>query len=296
MAYVDASKASVRKGVRVRIPLPAQSIAFGETVVALLENAFMYPADTVGLAKLLSGLGLLDRENAAICGVSVRAIRHWRAGNRRAHPDSARQSPPICPRCHGRALNPEAYAYLLGLYLGDGHITRSQRTHVLWLACSDAWPGLLVDAKQTMSLVMPSSSVFCASHRGVACTYVKSTSKHWPCLFPQHGPGRKHDRKIELEPWQHEIVDSYPGDFARGLFHSDGCRLINRVRRPLESGDRWYEYPRYLFVNRSADIHRLCGETLDRLDVAWRFSKPTTISVARRDAVARLDEFVGPKY
>jgi hypothetical protein len=30
--------------------------------------------------------------------------------------------------------------------------------------------------------------------------------------------------------------------------------------------------------------------------VEWRFSRPTTISVARRAAVARLDEFVGPKY
>jgi len=47
---------------------------------------------------------------------------------------------------------------------------------------------------------------------------------------------------------------------------------------------------------RSADIHRLCGEALDRLGVEWRFSRPITISVARRAAVARLDEFVGPKY
>ncbi len=38
------------------------------------------------------------------------------------------------------------------------------------------------------------------------------------------------------------------------------------------------------------------GSATDRLGVAWRFSKPTTISVARREAVARLDEFVGPKY
>jgi hypothetical protein len=143
---------------------------------------------------------------------------------------------------------------------------------------------------------MPSSRVFCASHSGVACTYVKSVSKHRPCLFPQHGPGRKHERRIELESWQQEIVDRHPGDFARGLFHSDGCRLINRVRRPVKGGDRSYEYPRYLLVSRSADIHRLCGEALDRLGVAWRFSKPTTISVARREAVARLDEFVGPKY
>ncbi len=41
---------------------------------------------------------------------------------------------------------------------------------------------------------------------------------------------------------------------------------------------------------------RLCGETLDMLGVAWRFSSHNTISVARREAVARLDEFVGAKY
>jgi hypothetical protein len=145
-----------------------------------------------------------------------------------------------------------------------------------------------------MMAVRPDNSVCMIQKEG--CAEVVSTSKHWPCLFPQHGPGRKHKRKIELEPWQEEIVSRHPGDFARGLFHSDGCRLINRVRRPVKGGDRFYEYPRYLFVNRSADIHRLCGEALDRLGVAWRFSKPTTISVARREAVARLDEFVGPKY
>jgi hypothetical protein len=145
-----------------------------------------------------------------------------------------------------------------------------------------------------MLTIRPANSVTMLHREG--CVEVVSYSKHWPCLFPQHGPGRKYERKIELEPWQQEIVSTYPGDFARGLFHSDGCRLINRVRRPVKGGDRWYEYPRYLFVNMSADIHRLCGEALDRLGVAWRFSKPTTISVARREAVARLDQFVGPKY
>src|SRR5271170_3910871 len=115
-------------------------------------------------------------------------------------------------------------------------------------------------------------------------------------LSPQHGPGKKHLRKIELTEWQQVIVERYPGEFARGLLHSDGCRALNRVRRRLESGERWYEYPRYLFVNESADILFLCGQTLDQLGVEWRFSKPNTISVAKRDAVARLDEFVGPKY
>ena len=141
---------------------------------------------------------------------------------------------------------------------------------------------------------MPLSDVFCVKRPG--CMEVKSTSKHWPCLFPQHGPGKKHTRKIELELWQSTIVREYPGEFARGLFHSDGWRGVNRVRRRLADGDHWYEYSRYLFVNESRYILGLCGGTLDQLGVAWRYSRRNVISVARREAVARLDEFVGPKY
>jgi hypothetical protein len=77
-----------------------------------------------------------------------------------------------------------------------------------------------------------------------------------PCLFPQHGPGRKHESAIELESWQEEIVGEFPGDFVRGLIPSDGYRGMNRVRRMVGGEEKWYEYPRYLFVNRSADIHR----------------------------------------
>ena len=65
----------------------------------------------------------------------------------------------------------------------------------------------------------------------VGCTEVISCSRHWPCLFPQHGPGRKHMRTIELQPWQRTIVTANAGRFARGLFHSDGYRGFNRVRR-----------------------------------------------------------------
>jgi hypothetical protein len=192
-------------------------------------------------------------------------------------------------------MDEAAYAYLLGLYLGDGHIARAARdVYVLAIACSDDWPGLKAGARQALSAVMPTSSVSCVRQTG--CTMIKSYSKHWICLFPQHGPGRKHQRRIELAQWQDIIVRRYPGEFARGLFHSDGWRGVNRVRRTLADGDHWYEYSRYQFSNKSADILRLCGEALDQLGVAWRFARPDIISVARRGAVARLDAFVGPKY
>ena len=124
---------------------------------------------------------------------------------------------------------------------------------------------------------------------------LKSYSKHWPCLFPQHGPGKKHTRPIVLAPWQEEIVARHPGELLRGLFHSDGCRVTNWTRRPVGGGTKRYEYPRYLFSNESPDILRLCGRALGMLGVAHRFPRRNVISVARREAVAALDAVVGPK-
>lgn len=74
--------------------------------------------------------------------------------------------------------------------------------------------------------------------------------KHWPCLFPQHGPGLKHQRLIVLEDWQQALVQTHPKDLVRGLIHSDGNRHINDVVRPLLSGVKRYRYPRYMFTRR----------------------------------------------
>jgi hypothetical protein len=253
----------------------------------------MHPREAVDKALRLSEQGLTDREVAQITGVSIGAVQKWRTGQRRT--PEKEQKHAHCPRCDGGLLDEAAYAYLLGLYLGDGHISRHRRgVFALSIACGDVWPGLIVAAKQAMRDVVPTSSVFGVQRIGM--TEVKSYSKHWPCLLPQHGPGMKHSRKIELADWQQVIVDRYPGDFVRGLIHSDGCRSMNRVRRVLADGEHWYEYPRYFFSNKSLDILGLCGAALDRLGVEWRFARWDVISVAKREAVARLDAFVGPKY
>jgi hypothetical protein len=234
------------------------------------------------------------RSLSASLGIPRATLRDWRD-----RPWTAQRVP--CPRCDAPVSLPapaDSYAYLLGLYLGDGCISvagdRCKGVWALRILCADAWPGLLGECQRAMRAVRPDNVVYVRQQQG--CSEVRMCSKHWPCLFPQHGPGRKHDRVIALASWQREIVSQHSGEFVRGLFHSDGCRITNRVSRPVAQGERVYEYPRYLFVNRSVDILGLCGEALDRLGVAWRFCKPTTISVAKRDAVARLDQFVGPKY
>jgi hypothetical protein len=116
-------------------------------------------------------------------------------------------------------------------------------------------------------------------------------SKRLLCLFPQHGPGLKYLRSIELVPWQQRIVVRQPRQFLRGLIHSDGSRFINHITVKAKT----YSYPRYTFSNASEDIRRLFTATCDQLGIEWRQMNARNISVARRESVARLDEFVGPK-
>ncbi|MER5734204.1 hypothetical protein ABT117_00825 [Streptomyces sp. NPDC002262] len=51
--------------------------------------------------------------------------------------------PNDCPRCLPREFDHHAYAYLPGLYLGDGHIVSKPRQHHLSIFCGDGWPGLI---------------------------------------------------------------------------------------------------------------------------------------------------------
>lgn len=225
-------------------------------------------------------------------GLPPRTVGHWFYGDRPIRRAAREAAPSRCPRCSDPPRDPDdgrAYAYLLGLYLGDGHLVTSARVPVLRIYCTESWPGLVAECEAAMLGVLAEKVSRVAR---VGCIAVQSYSKHWPCLFPQHGPGKKHDRRIELTHWQEQVTEQFPEDFLRGLFHSDGCRTTNTVRH----GDKTYQYARYMFANESTDIMALCQASLDRRAIAWRMCRPNLLSVARREAVARLDEFVGPKW
>lgn len=69
--------------------------------------------------------------------------------------------------------------------------------------------------------VMPDNAVGLVPAPG--CHTIQAYSKHWPCLFPQHGSGRKHDRPIRLEPWQREIVEATPDRSSAGCSTPTGA-------------------------------------------------------------------------
>jgi hypothetical protein len=182
------------------------------------------------------------------------------------------------------------YAYLLGLYLGDGTISRARRGVFKLRVILDAkYPAIIDECQAAMAAVCPRSKVNRVARIG--CIEVYSYSKMFPCLFPQHGPGMKHKRSIWLASWQETIASAAPGRLLRGLIHSDGCRVTNRVR----ANGKEYQYPRYFFCNHSADIRGIFCRYCELLEIEWRPDGWRNISIARRESVALLDRFVGPK-
>lgn len=243
----------------------------------------------------MSDDGVSDRANAEIHGVAVKTIRRWRRQYQRLGlPRGQGFRPTACPRCDGAELDEAAYALLLGWYLGDGHIVAAKRgVYVLSISNDPRYPELNLEIAATMRLVKPTASPCLRNGDAIR---IEARWKHWPCLFPQHGPGRKHLRRIELADWQQEIVAKYPEQLLRGLFHSDGCRFVNWATKvAADGGTKRYHYIRYQFWNESGEIRNILTNALDLLGIPWRRPRVNAIAVSRKEGVEMLDRFVGGK-
>jgi hypothetical protein len=189
-----------------------------------------------------------------------------------------------------------SYSYLLGMYLGDGHIGDTGRTYQLRITLDALYPGIVEECVTAVQLMLPAGRICVRDRPGWRVKIVDAGWKRWPELFPQHGPGRKHERPIVLADWQELIVEEHPWCFLRGLLHSDGCRTVNRFEVKLPSGRVGrYEYPRWFFSNLSQDILGLFCRTCERLGIRWTRSNHRNISVSYRHSVALLEEHIGPK-
>ena len=242
----------------------------------------------------LAAKGLTIAEVARRAGVSYACAHRWLAAGEAAVRSTpmrlARADHATSPCTLVETVPTRAYAYLLGQYLGDGSISRVRRVDRLSITTTDDYPGVRAEVAAAVAAVMPGRRVSLVRRKG--CADVSCYSTHWTCLFPQHGPGRKHLREIALTPWQRSIaIGDHPGAFLRGLIHSDGTRCINTVKRR----GREYSYVRYFFSNRSGDLLALFTDACASAGVETRPNSPCSMSVARRDSVAVLDALVGPK-
>jgi hypothetical protein len=238
-----------------------------------------HPADIVQAALELAEAGVRPGEIARRLSIPRETIVGWVSGRTPRVREDARLPPASVDL-------PDCYAYLLGLYLGDGWISAHPRgVYKLRIVLDAKYPQIIAECATAIAALMPGNKV---GTRLSATNYVEiyGYSKRWPAYFPQHGSGMKHTRRIVLEDWQKEVVARAPFLLLRGLIHSDGCRFIN-------TGRNW-TCPRYSFSNRSADIRKIFSDACDLVGVRWT-TAPHTVYVSRKADVELLDRHIGPK-
>lgn len=231
--------------------------------------------------------GLNDCEVARRTGLPRTTIRDWRRPRYRPR---TRANHARCPRCgrEGRRLSftPGDYAELLGLYLGDGHIVRMPRTWQLRLFLDSRHPEIVRETEELLRRSFGGVSVSKVFRHEGRMTVLGVYCLHIRCVFPQHGTGKKHERRIRLEPWQREIVASEPWRFLRGCIRSDGCAFVNRTGP--------HEYLSYDFANHSSDILDAFAAACELVGVEHRRYE-RRIRIYRRSSVALMEAHVGLK-
>lgn len=244
----------------------------------------MRSQQVVDRVRELGKSGLSANRIAAGTGIPRSTVGRWLRHESRITPGSP---PPAGPSPDDW----DSYAYLLGLYLGDGWIGTRRTSRRLELTLDSRYSGIIRAACDAISAIYPTAKPRVRKRRGANCVDVIANGKHWPALLPQHGPGKKHGRRIGLLMWQRLITREHPAALIRGLIHSDGCRCQATIRRR----GRTYTYGRYYFKNRSQDILGIFTEHLTALGIEWTRSSWDTIQVAQSRAVEGLDGLVGPK-
>ena len=256
----------------------------------------MRTAAEVEVVLGLAGSGVGASATARRTGLPRGTVRSWIRGQ--VPRTLAEAKTGRCEQCggaeHDLANLPPSYPYLLGLYLGDGCISEHRRgVPRIRVHLDLRYPGIIKECEAALADLLPDDRVHtltrCSNYTGLnkpSSVVVSQYSKRWPCLIPQHGRGKKHERSIALRSWQWRHVRTDPGIILRGLIHSDGCRFMN-------TGRNW-SHPRYCFRNKSEDLLDIFEFACGLLELRCTRS-PNTVYVSRKADVAVLDEHVGSK-
>lgn len=244
----------------------------------------MHPPEVRSEVLQLVAQGINDCEIGRRLGLPRTTVRDIRAPRYVAVPTSP------CPRCGERSKHaqwtPDDYCDLLGMYLGDGHISQLARTQRLRISLDSNHPKIVMTTLNLLHRVFPGNKVGVVWAKEGAVCIPHVYSRHLHCMFPQAGPGKKHEREIKLESWQNDLLAEAPWAFLRGCIYSDGCSYINRTGK--------YEYLSYDFANLSQDILDMFCDTCDLVGVEYR-RYARSIRVYRRASVGLMQEHVGLK-
>ncbi len=205
--------------------------------------------------------GVSQRQIARELQVDHTTIAYWirndfSTGLRNANGLSEKEIVEFCNK------NSVAYAYILGSYLGDGHIIKMPRTYKLRIYNNANDNNVISDQVNALITLFPQNKVSTLKRTKSNCIEVGVYSNILPELFPQHGTGKKHDRDVSLKDWQWDIVWEEPESFIKGLIDSDGSYYVYQ--------DNDTPTMRYQFTNKSLDIVDMYIKVMAHMGISTR--------------------------
>lgn len=121
------------------------------------------------------------------------------------------------------------------------------------------------------------------------CSEISSSSRHGPCLFPQHGPGTN-TRPIILEAWQRWVaVERYADASPRA--HSLR-RLAGNQTGSITDATNTRATCSPTVAGHPGDLHTASA----RAGISCKQNGEWSIAISQRDSVANMDQFVGSEY
>ena len=179
--------------------------------------------------------------------------------------------------------NKEIYNFILGLYIGDGCITKNKMSYRIRIVQDNKYKNSIREISSVMESFFEKNSTLTYPE---GCTVVTIFDKYLPIYFPQHGEGKKHDRKIELSDFQLENIDY--GNLMRGLFISDGSYYLAKQK-----------YERYNFTNKSLDIINIFRDCLNYFDISHgcriKQNGIYVVEIQKKSEVVKMKDLVGIK-
>lgn len=181
------------------------------------------------------------------------------------------------------------YSYILGVYLGDGTISKIKRGYKLRIFLDSKYYNIVEESVKNLKLLFPNNKV--NVHKELCNMYIITLySNLLPKLFPQFGKGLKHKRNIILDKFQLENIDNI--QLIKGLFHSDGSLYKAKIRI--------YEKFFYNFTNMSKDIIDIYCKALNNIGIYYNLNQKKKnnvyqVNVYKKEYFTKLYFLIGAK-
>lgn len=156
----------------------------------------------------------------------------------------------------------KAYSYVFAIYLSDGYLAELKSrpgvyrmrffNDVKYPINSEEW-------RTELHKLFPNHVVSRTKPSDRNIWLISLYGRRIPVLFPHVGKGMKHERKLNIQDWQKDIIEKEPEKFIKGCIESDGSIYEQTVGK--------YKYVRYNFSNNSEEIASLLILALSKVGI-----------------------------